>query len=194
MRNPVIQATYAKKICTFNFNPLSNKNVNEVNPYSEKNLFIKEVIECQGPALLAKIDLLKKRLSSSKHPEHVKNLEITEKLQKTFLFEGYQEYFLGLIPKGEYSSLDISRGTAPAQIPETNPFPSVLCHNDIHQNNILMGLNDNLDLMLIDNEYAGWNPMAMDLAVYINEVMIDNSHPHDNGVKEYMDNKMSKDE
>ena len=89
MRNPVIQATYAKKICTFNFNPLSNKNVNEVNPYSEKNLFIKEVIECQGPALLAKIDLLKKRLSSSKHPEHVKNLEITEKLQKTFLFEGY---------------------------------------------------------------------------------------------------------
>jgi len=70
----------------------------------------------------------------------------------------------------------------------------VLCHNDIHQNNILMGLTDNLDLLLIDNEYAGWNPMAMDLAVYINETMIDNSHPHNNGVKEYMDNQMTPDE
>jgi thiamine kinase-like enzyme len=54
-----------------------------------------------------------------------------------------------------------------------------------------MGLTDNLELMLIDNEYAGWNPMAMDIAVYINETMIDNSHPHNNGVKEYMDNQMT---
>ena len=49
-------------------------------------------------------------------------------------------------------------------------------------------MSDNRDLLLIDLEYAGWNPMAMDLAVYINEVMIDNSHPGNNGVKEYLDN------
>jgi thiamine kinase-like enzyme len=67
----------------------------------------------------------------------------------------------------------------------------VLCHNDIHQNNILMRLRDNRDLLIIDNEYAGWNPMAMDLAVYINETMIHNTHPADNGVKEYADNLMS---
>jgi len=67
----------------------------------------------------------------------------------------------------------------------------VLCHNDIHQNNILMRLADNRDLLIIDNEYAGWNPMAMDLAVYINETMINNTHPADNGVKEYADNLMS---
>lgn len=54
-----------------------------------------------------------------------------------------------------------------------------------------MRLRDNRDLLIIDNEYAGWNPMAMDLAVYINETMINNTHPADNGVKEYADNLMS---
>lgn len=57
-----------------------------------------------------------------------------------------------------------------------------------------MRLTDNRELLLIDNEYAGWNPMAMDLAVYINETMIDNSHPGDNGVKEYIENYMSEHE
>jgi thiamine kinase-like enzyme len=46
-----------------------------------------------------------------------------------------------------------------------------------------MNNTDNRQILLIDNEYAGWNPMAMDLAVYINETMIDNSYPEDNGVK-----------
>ena len=54
-----------------------------------------------------------------------------------------------------------------------------------------MSVKDNQDLLLIDNEYAGWNPMAMDLAVYMNETMIDNSHQGDNGVKVYADNLMS---
>jgi len=57
-----------------------------------------------------------------------------------------------------------------------------------------MKLSDNRDILLIDNEYAGWNPMAMDIAVYINETMIDNSFPEDNGVKEYIDNQMSAEE
>jgi thiamine kinase-like enzyme len=110
------------------------------------------------------------------------------------LFEGYEKYFCDLIPNSSYSSLEISEGSAPSKIPEDNPFPTVLSHNDIHQNNILMRLADNRDLLLIDNEYAGWNPMAMDIAIYINEVMIDNSHPCDNGVKEYIDNAMTEHE
>jgi len=57
-----------------------------------------------------------------------------------------------------------------------------------------MRLSDNRDLLLIDNEYAGWNPMAMDLAVYINETMIDNSHPGPNGVKQYIENYMDEHE
>lgn len=54
-----------------------------------------------------------------------------------------------------------------------------------------MRIADNRDLLIIDNEYAGWNPMAMDLAVYVNETMINNSHPGANGVKEYSDNLMT---
>ena len=45
--------------------------------------------------------------------------------------------------------------------------------------------------MLIDYEYGGWNPMAMDLAKYINETMLDNSYPFKNGVSWYLDNCMS---
>lgn len=75
-----------------------------------------------------------------------------------------------------------------------NPFPNVLTHNDLHQNNILMSIVDNRDLIMIDNEYAGWNPMAMDVAVYINETMNDNSFPGKNGVNWYTDNLMSDEE
>ena len=48
--------------------------------------------------------------------------------------------------------------------------------------------------MLIDYEYAGWNPMAMDLANYINETILDNAYPLDNGITWYLDNCMAKPE
>jgi len=35
---------------------------------------------------------------------------------------------------------------------------------------------------MIDYEYAGWNPMAMDVANYVNETMLDNSYPGLNGI------------
>ena len=72
-----------------------------------------------------------------------------------------------------------------------NEFPNVLTHNDCHQNNIMMSMRNNLDLILIDFEYAGWNPMAMDVACYINETMNDNSYPGDNGIKWYLTNLMT---
>mgnify|MGYP000149605706 CR=1 FL=1 len=128
-------------------------------------------------------------LKKNNNKEHQKNLLVVDTIEDTFLFDGYQTYFEELIPKSSYSSLDLHNyGTAKGT---GNPFPTVLCHNDIHQNNILMRIADNRDLLIIDNEYAGWNPMAMDLAVYINETMINNSHPALNGVKEYPDNLMT---
>jgi thiamine kinase-like enzyme len=41
-----------------------------------------------------------------------------------------------------------------------------------------MNFEDNSKLMIIDYEYSGWNPMAMDLANYFNETMLDNSYPY----------------
>ena len=54
-----------------------------------------------------------------------------------------------------------------------------------------MSVKNNRELIIIDNEYAGWNPMAMDVAVFINETMNDNSYPGKNGVEWYTDNIMS---
>lgn len=48
--------------------------------------------------------------------------------------------------------------------------------------------------MLIDYEYAGWNPMAMDLANFINETMLDNAYPFKNGIAIYMKNCMDYEE
>jgi hypothetical protein len=107
MRNPLIQKSYAKHICAFNFNKLSNKYVAEVMPYKADNLFIHQVIKTQGPGLISKIDKMKEMLGSSAHPEHVKNLKIANDIEKTFLFEGYLDFFSSLVPKGEYSSLQI---------------------------------------------------------------------------------------
>lgn len=152
----------------------------------QNNLFIHSVIRKQAPILEENIDDIKIKLSKENSRQHKKNLEITQNVEETFLFEGYREYFENLVPLSNYSSLKLSDYNN-----KVNPFPTVLAHNDIHQNNILMRMSDNRDLLLIDLEYAGWNPMAMDLAVYINECMINNSHPGNNGVKEYLENEMS---
>lgn len=139
-------------------------------PLDPKNLFIHQVIREQGALLKSFINPMKQSLLDS---DQNRNLAITELIETTFLFDGYEEFFTSLIPEA------------------SKEFPYVLSHNDIHQNNILMRLQDNRELLLIDNEYAGWNPMAMDLAVYLNETMIDNSHPGDNGVKVYLSNYMT---
>jgi len=49
-------------------------------------------------------------------------------------------------------------------------------------------LEDNTKITLIDYEYGGWNPMAMDIANYLNECAIDNAHPKDIGIKYYPNN------
>ena len=57
-----------------------------------------------------------------------------------------------------------------------------------------MEKSNNSNLLLIDYEYGGWNPMAMDLANYINETMLDNGYPEKNGIAWYLDNCMTKPE
>ena len=54
-----------------------------------------------------------------------------------------------------------------------------------------MHREDNERLLIIDYEYGGWNPMAMDLANYLNETMLDNSYPCENGITVYLSNSMT---
>ena len=55
----------------------------------------------------------------------------------------------------------------------------VLGHADTQENNFLVSLKDNEQMILIDFEYCDWNPMANDLANYINECICDNNVPGD---------------
>lgn len=76
----------------------------------------------------------------------------------------------------------------------TEEFPIAFCHNDALECNWLMNNLNNSDIMLIDYEYGLWNPMAMDIANYLNECMLDNSYPGKNGIEIYLDNFMEPDE
>ena len=42
--------------------------------------------------------------------------------------------------------------------------------------------------MIIDFEYTGWQPRAMDIANFCNDAMIDNAYPLKNGMGLYLNN------
>lgn len=54
-----------------------------------------------------------------------------------------------------------------------------------------MNRSDNREIIMIDYEYGGWNPMAYDIANYMNETMLDNSYPFKNGIATYLDNVLT---
>ena len=65
---------------------------------------------------------------------------------------------------------------------EDGCFPLIFGHNDVQENNMMLKLLDNQEVLIIDYEYAGWKPMAMEIAQYVCETMMDNSHPGLNGI------------
>jgi hypothetical protein len=124
MRNPVIASTLAKEICDFNFNEEATRSVQNIEPLDYKNLFIHQVISKWGSNLQAKLPAFKQKLRDAATHESLKKLEQAERLEKTFLFEGYKEHFNRLVPiPGEHSHFDRDY---------VNPFPVVLTHNDAH--------------------------------------------------------------
>ena len=54
-----------------------------------------------------------------------------------------------------------------------------------------MSRTNNRELILIDYEYAKWNPMAYDIANFVNESMVDNAYPAKNGVAWFPDNMLT---
>ena len=48
--------------------------------------------------------------------------------------------------------------------------------------------------MVIDHEYAGWNPMAYDLSNYFNETMLDNDCPPPHRIQLHEENIMTEQE
>lgn len=126
-----------------------------------------------APRLKERLPSMRGKLLQDNGIPHPKSLEAIDMVDRTFLFNGYKEYFDKLVPRDS---------------------EIVLGHNDGQENNILTLLEDNSKLTLIDYEYGGWNPRAMDLANYLNECCLDNAYPKGVGIKEYMDNFPSKKE
>ena len=104
-------------------------------------------------------------------------LQVLEAIEKDFLFDGFKEFFSNLVPTDEH-------------------FPYVCAHNDSQENNVLVKeVGGKLELILIDVEYAGWNPMAFDLANYFCETMLENaSKTSETGIACYLDNMMTLEE
>jgi len=50
----------------------------------------------------------------------------------------------------------------------------VLCHNDLHEGNILVNSSGSGELYLIDFEYAGWGPRGYDIGNHFCEMSVDN--------------------
>lgn len=95
MRNPIIFTKYAEIMVDYNFSAVARKKIQEITPMDKNNLFIHKVLNEWGPALQSNIEAMKQKLSECNDQ---KNLKIVEMVEKTFLFEGYQQYFQNLIP------------------------------------------------------------------------------------------------
>lgn len=142
-------------------------------PINKDNMIIDKATMVWGPALQKRIPDMKRRLIEDGKEKHAYQLKVIDLIEKTFLFEGYQEHFN-------------------KQIPRDSRFPIVLSHNDAQENNLMMINGENEKIVMIDYEYGGWNPFAFDIANYISELSLDNAHPQGNGCKVYPSNFPSK--
>eukprot|EP00347_Sterkiella_histriomuscorum_P014696 403359899 len=162
MRNDLFLDAYAEKICDFNYNHEAREKIKKYIPM--ENLSATLWMTTWVEDVKKRIPILREKQRS--HPEV---LEILDEFEKTFFFEGHQEYFQNLL-------------CADSEI--------VLAHNDAQENNILSSLEDSTNVILIDFEYIGWAPRAMDLANYVNETMLENAYPLKNGIACYLRNFM----
>ena len=164
---------FAKAIYQFHFDQPAVEQLKQLIPLDVNKLAIDTAINNWGPMLKERLPSMRGKLLQDNGIPHPDKLGIIDQLERTFLFDGYKEYFTKLVPRDS---------------------EIVLAHNDAQENNILASLEDNSKITLIDYEYGGWNPMAMDIANYLNECTIDNAYPMGVGIKHYPDNYPSESE
>ena len=172
LRNPQICKVFAKALYDFHTNSGVAEAMQESHPKDENKLGIDIAINVWGPEAAKKISRLRRRLNES-DDDHAVILRAISALEDTFLLkEGYQKVLSSLV----------SRQNA------------VFSHNDIQENNMLASLEDNNRLILIDFEYAWWNPRFFDLGNYINEFVSDYTHPIAPGIHFYWSNMATNEE
>ena len=114
MRNPIIQSQYANVICDFNFDVNLQKKISEFYKLDTNNLVFHQAVNQWAPNALKNIEKLK----SSLRDNGMKcQLATVDRMQRTMLFDGYQQHYKSMlnIPEDQDNAI----------------FPVVFAHNDI---------------------------------------------------------------
>merc|ERR1711974_512888 len=107
--------------------------------------------------------------SSLMEEDKLKILHALDSTEEVCLFPGFQQFFARLVEREDV----------------------IFSHNDVQENNILKALSNNEEVLLIDYEYANWNPLTYDLGNYLKEHVCDNAHPEGCGIAYYHENAPS---
>lgn len=172
LRSPRILESYCKELAGFNFNPDTTKRVKELLPLDTQNLTIDKAITDWGQKVFDRLPSMRGKLLQDNGIPHPDLLEAIDQFAFKFLKPGFIEKLKALIPRGDIC----------------------LAHNDAQEQNCLIKNADQQQLVLIDYEYGGWNPVAMDIANAFNEMTLDNNHAIAPGIKLYVENFPSKEE
>ena len=177
LRNPEIINKIMIQFAKFHSNKTIQSEVLNILKESNKDGEIKTWLETflynWWKDIKEKVEIIKERIEREDY------LEIFEKFQKLYFFSGFEDYWIDLI---------------------SNSSDKIIEHTDAQETNLLLLKpapfdTDNINIVIIDYEYAGLVERSWDLANYFIETMLSNwEYDHYPWVELYEDNQMSSSE
>ena len=165
LANPYFNAACAELIYKFHHEAGIADSVAHLAPLNKQRLGIDIAIDEWGPKSIERIPRMREQVNNSSLSEEdkLKILHALDVTEEVCLFPGFQQFFARLVEREDV----------------------IFSHNDVQENNILKALSNNEKVLLIDYEYANWNPLTYDLGNYLNEHVCDNAHPEGCGIAYY---------
>jgi hypothetical protein len=99
LRNPVFMTAYARAVYNFNFNKPAVDELKALRPLDVNNLAIDTAINEWGPKLKERLPYMRGKLLQDNGKPHPDKLQVIDLLERTFLFQGYRDYFSKLVPR-----------------------------------------------------------------------------------------------
>ena len=173
MRNPFVMKQLTKLVFDFNFNQDAIDKISQFKPINRDKLGLDMGMDDFAPQVRERLTTILDKLEGKAKTEGTTFIvDICKALLNDVLFEGSEAFHRSLLAKQRAG-------------------PVVLSHCDPNETNVLASKRDFEQMMLIDYEFADWNPLATDIAIIFNELTCDNAAPHSNfnsGVRYYESN------
>ena len=173
MRNPSVLKQLTKLVFDFNFNQDAIDKISQFKPINRDKLGLDMGMDDFAPQVRERLTKILGKLEGEAKTEGATFIADTCKaILSDILFEGSEAFYRKLLAKQRSG-------------------PVVLSHCDPNETNVLASKRDFEQMMLIDYEFADWNPLATDIAIIFNELTCDNAAPHSNfnsGVRYYESN------